>query len=149
MGLIKSVECIQLKKVEEDNVYFFNLPNVDEKGLFSEHTEFFEMPPETVDEGLFCHHFQTDQLFVAKGSVVVVYLQNRQYHYIAMSEHIPQVIKIPIGIPHLLVNLSSQSCWIINARILHDSVSRSQDYQPRKKPFPLDLERVEKLISRK
>ncbi len=149
MGLINSVECISLKKVAEDNVYFFNLPDGNGKGLFSEHTEFLEMPPETVDEGLFCHHFQTDQLFVARGSVVLVYLQNRQYHYVALRDCIPQVVKIPIGIPHLLVNLSSEPCWIINALIRHDGVARSQDYQSRKKPFPLDMEQVEKLISRK
>ena len=146
MGLIHNVECIQLEKLEEEGVNFFTLPSSDGKGLFSERTEFFEIPPQTIDEGLFCHRFQTDRLMVVRGSMILVYLQNRQYDYILISDRIPQVVKIPAGVPHLVINLSSEPCWVINALIRH-GIFYPKDYQPLKKPFPLNMERVEKLLS--
>lgn len=146
MGLINHVECFQLKRVEEEGVNFFTLPSSDGKGLFIEQTEFFEIPPQTIDEGLFCHRFQTDRLMVVRGSMILVYLQNRQYHYIFISDRNPQVVKIPTGVPHLVINLSSEPCWVINALIRH-GIFHPKDYQPLKKPFPLDMERVETLLN--
>jgi Mannose-6-phosphate isomerase len=138
MGLIYKFECIKLAREQVKGITFFSTQSSDE-------TVLFEIAPQTIDD-LFCHHFQTDQLLVVRGSMVVVCLQNRQYHYILMSGRIPQVVKIPAGVPHLVINLGSEPCWVINALIRH-GVFHPKDYQPVKKPFPLDMERVEKLLS--
>jgi uncharacterized RmlC-like cupin family protein len=111
----------------------------------SNETVLFEIAPQTIDD-LFCHRFQTDQLFVVRGSMVLVCLQNRQYHYILVSDRIPQAVKIPAGVPHLVINLTFEPCWVINALIRH-GVAHPKDYQPIKKPFPLDMERVKKLFA--
>jgi mannose-6-phosphate isomerase-like protein (cupin superfamily) len=137
MGLIHKFECIQLAQEQVKGITFFSPQSSDE-------TVLFEIAPQTIDD-LFCHHFQTDQLLVVRGSMVVVCLQNRQYHYILMSDRIPQVVKIPAGVPHLVINLSSEPCWVINALIRH-GVFHPKDYQPLKKPFPLDMERVKTLL---
>lgn len=138
MGLIHKFECMKLAQEQVKGITFFSPQSSDE-------TVLFEIAPQTIDD-LFCHHFQTDQLLVVQGSMVAVCLQNRQYHYILMSDRIPQVVKIPAGVPHLVINLSSEPCWVINALIRH-GVFHPKDYQPLKKPFLLDMERVETLLN--
>lgn len=138
MGLINNFECIELAQKKEGSINFFSLQ-------FSADTFLYEIAPQTIDD-LFCHHFQTDQLVVVRGSMVLVCLQNRQYHYIPMTHRIPQVVKIPTGVPHLVINLTSEPCWVINALIRH-GVPHPKDYLPLKKPFPLDMERVKKLLN--
>lgn len=137
MGIINKVECIQLAQEKEDVVKYFTPVSSDE-------TVLFEMPPQTADESLFCHHFQTDQLVVVRGSMVLVLLQNRYYDYILSTQHQLILIKIPPGIPHAVINFSSEPCLVLNAIIRHGS-PHPKDYQPIKKPFPFDFERVNKL----
>ncbi|MEB3177941.1 MAG: cupin domain-containing protein [Nostocaceae cyanobacterium] len=138
MALICQFESQILEREEFTGAISFS-------ALSSDQTVLVEMPPYTIDEYLFCHRFQTDQLLTVQGSLVVVCLQNRQYHYIPMSDLIPQVLKIPPGIPHLAANLSAQPCRLINA-IIHHGKFHSKDYQTIKKPFPLDLDRIQKLF---
>lgn len=139
MGRINEIECIQLIQEKEDVVKYFTPVSSDE-------TVLFEMPPQTADEDLFCHHFQTDQLLVVRGSMVLVFLQNRNYDYILLTQHQMLLIKIPPGIPHAVINYSSEPCLVLNAIIRHGS-PHPKDYQPIKKPFPFDLERVNELLS--
>ncbi|WP_424097700.1 cupin domain-containing protein [Moorena producens] len=138
MGLIKKFECIQLTKTQEGGINFFSLQ-------FTPDTFLYEIAPQTIDD-LFCHPFQTDQLLVVQGKMVLVCLQNHQYHYILMTQHVPQVIKIPNGIPHLVINLTCEPCWVINTVIRHGD-PHPKDYQPGKKPFPLDMEKINQLFS--
>ena len=138
MGLIGQFEFQILEPEDFSGAISFS-------ALSSDETVLVEMPPYTIDEYLFCHRFQTDQLLTVQGSLVVVCLQNRQYHYIPMSDLIPQVLKIPPRIPHLAVNLSSQPCRVINAIIRHGKF-HPKDYQTIAKPFPLDLDRIQKLF---
>jgi len=111
----------------------------------SDETMLVQIPANTIDD-LFVHHFQTDQLLVVKGSFVLVTLQNKQYEYILASEKSPQVISIPPGIPHGAINLSNQSCLLVNAVLRHGEI-HPKDYQPIPRPFPYDLIRVKRLMS--
>ncbi|WP_016953770.1 hypothetical protein [Anabaena sp. PCC 7108] len=138
MGILNKVECIQLVQDKEDVIKFFT-------PLSSNETVLFEIPPQTADEALFCHRFQTDQLVVVRGSMVLVFLQNRYYDYILSTQHQLLLIKIPPGIPHALINFSSEPCLVLNAIIRHGT-PHPKDYQPIKKPFPFDFERVKKLL---
>lgn len=72
-----------------------------------------------VIEDLFVHHYQTDQLVVVKGKAVLAVLQNRKYQYVVMSEDYPRVVKIPPGLPHGVINISSETCIAINSVIRH------------------------------
>ena len=137
MGLISQVECTNLTHVEEGGIHFFTPQSSNE-------TVLVEIPPYTIDE-LFCHQFQTDQLFVVRGSVVLAYLQNHQYDYILMTQAFPLLVKIPPGIPHAAINLGPEACWVVNALIRHGPPF-ARDYQPIKRPFPYDLARVQKLF---
>jgi hypothetical protein len=49
------------------------------------------------------------------------------------------VVKIPPGIPHGAINLSSEPCVLVNA-VLRHGVPYERDYRPLKLPFPYDLE---------
>jgi len=138
MGILNKVEYIQLTQVKEDPIKFFTPVSSDETSLF-------EIPPKTADENLVCHRFQTDQLLVVRGNMVLVFLQNRQYDYILLTQHQMLLIKIPPGIPHALINFSSEPCLVLNALIRHGP-PHPKDYQPIKKPFPFDFERVNKLL---
>lgn len=89
-------------------------------------------------DDLFCHHFQTDQLLVVRGSFVLVVLCDRQYQYIPLSEHHPTVVTIPPNVPHAAINLSNEPCMLINA-VLRHGAAHPKDYQPRHHPFPYDL----------
>ncbi len=140
MGILNKVECTLLAQEKEDVIKFFT-------PLSSNETVLFEIPPQTADEYLFCHHFQTDQLLVVRGSMVVVFLQNRNYDYILLTQHQMLLTKIPPGIPHGLINFSSKPCLVVNALIRHGS-PHPKDYQPIKKPFSFDFERVNKLLEK-
>jgi dTDP-4-dehydrorhamnose 3,5-epimerase-like enzyme len=89
------------------------------------------------------HRYQTDQLLVVRGSFTLVVLQNRQYQYITLSEHHPQVISIPPGVPHGAINLNAEPCFLVNAVLRHGAV-HERDYRPLKPPFPYDLKKVVK-----
>jgi len=140
MGILNKVEYIQLTQVKEDTIKFFTPVSSDETSLF-------EIPPQTADENLFCHRFHTDQLLVVRGSTVLVFLENRRYDYILLTQHQMRFVKIPPGIPHALINFSSESCLVLNALIRHGP-AHPKDYQPIKKPFPFDFERVNKLLKK-
>jgi len=107
----------------------------------SHETVLVQVPPKTVDD-LFVHRRQTDQLLVARGSFVLVVLQNRQYQYIPLSEHYPAVVKIPRGVLHGAINFSCQPCLVVNA-VLRHGPTHERDYQPVKPPFPYDLAAAE------
>ena len=94
-----------------------------------------------VIEDLFMHHFQTDQLLVVRGSLVLVVLQNCCYDYIPLSSHKPTVVQIPPGVPHSAINLSPDPCMVMNA-VLRHGPSHERDYRPSKPPFPYDIARA-------
>ncbi|ESA32755.1 dtdp-4-dehydrorhamnose -epimerase-like enzyme [Leptolyngbya sp. Heron Island J] len=98
-----------------------------------------------VIEDLFVHHFQTDQLVVVKGSLVIVTLQNQRYEYHALSEHTPTTLEIPPGIPHSAINLSPEPCVVVNS-VLRHGPPHERDYQPTKPPFPYDIAKAMQLL---
>lgn len=98
-----------------------------------------------VVEDLFVHRFHTDQLLVVRGSLVLVMLQNRRYEYIALSAHKPTVVKIPPGVPHGAINLSSDPCVVVNA-VLRHGPPHERDYCPLKPPFPYDKAQAQQLL---
>lgn len=103
---------------------------------------------EGVIEDLFVHHYQTDQLLTIKGSAVLAILQNRRYQYILMSDCDPKIVRIPPGIPHGAINLSNETCVVINSVIRHGK-PYPKDYQPIKLPFPYDLTIVKAMMAEK
>ncbi|MGP1385428.1 MAG: cupin domain-containing protein [Thainema sp.] len=100
----------------------------------------------SVIEDLFVHHFQTDQLLVVKGHVVLAVLQNGAYQYILMRDRNPQVIKIPPGIPHGAIHLGTEPCVAINSVIRHGP-PYARDYRPVPQRLPYDLEKVRSLFA--
>jgi uncharacterized RmlC-like cupin family protein len=139
MGLATGIEIISLTSTKGGNIEFFAPQQSDE-------TMLVQIPGNTVDH-LFVHRFQTDQLFVAKGSLVLVTLQNRRYHYTLLAEQEPMIVKIPPGVPHGAINLRPEPCLIVNAVLRHGAI-HERDYRPLQKPFPYDMERVEQLVTR-
>ncbi len=137
MGLINQVKCVDLKAMSKGGINFFTLQN-------SHETILVEVPPKTIDH-LFCHRFQTDRLIVVRGSVVFVYLQDRKYHYLPLTQQLPTLVEIPPGIPHAAINLTTEPCLIVNAVIRH-GIAHPKDYHPIKQPYPFDLKRVEQLM---
>ena len=138
MGLINKVECTQLEQFQEEGLYCF-------KPLSSNETVLYEIPPQSTDDGLFCHRFQTDQLLVMRGCMVLVFIQNRHNHYVLLTQHVPLLVTIPPGIPHAVMNPTSEPCLYMNAIIRH-RCPHPKDYQPIKKPFPFDMAQVDKLL---
>lgn len=139
MGLAKKFESLDL--------------SLDQKGglnllspLQCDYTVFVEIPACTLDH-LFCHRYQTDQLFVVRGKLVLVILQNRQYQYILLTQEDSVLIKIPPGVPHAAVNLDSNSCCVVNSLICHGTPD-SRDYTPIKKPFPYDMHAIKRLLNK-
>lgn len=130
MSLARKVEICPLTSVKGGMAEFYP-PQA------SHETVFVQIPPGTVDE-LFVHRFQTDQLLVARGTFVLVVLQNRSYHYIPLSEHHPAVVKIPRCVLHGAINLSAEPCLVVNALLRHGPADE-RDYQPVKPPFPYNL----------
>lgn len=97
-------------------------------------------------DDLFVHHFQTDQLLVVRGSFVLVLLSDRQYQYIPLSEYHPAVVTIPPNVPHAAINLSAQPCVMVNA-VLRHGAPYPKDSQPRRHPFPYDLDSASNAIA--
>lgn len=133
MTNIKTVSQRKLESIQGGMALFYTPQS-------SHETMLVQIPPNTIDD-LFVHHFQTDQLLVVKGSFVLVVLQNRQYQYLHLTEDNPQVVTIPPGIPHGAINLSEDSCLLVNAVLRHGKI-HPKDYQPIKKPFAYNLQLV-------
>ncbi|MEB3180896.1 MAG: hypothetical protein VKL59_17970 [Nostocaceae cyanobacterium] len=110
----------------------------------SNETMLVQIPAGTIDD-LFVHKSQTDQLLVVKGSFVLVTLINRQYQYIPLNEHKPQVIIIPPGVLHGAINLAAEPCVVVNAVLRHRPV-QERDYIPQKRPFPYDFGKIAQVI---
>ncbi|AFZ53614.1 cupin domain-containing protein [Cyanobacterium aponinum UTEX 3222] len=138
MAQIKSVSQQKLQSIQGGMALFYTPQS-------SHETMLVQIPPHTIDD-LFVHHFQTDQLLVVKGNFVLVVLQNRQYQYLHLTENNPQVITIPPGIPHGAINLSNDSCLLVNAVLRHGE-THVKDYQPIKRPFAYNLDLVKKLTN--
>lgn len=130
MPLTKNISITPLTSMQGGMTEFYTPQRSDE-------TMLVKLPSGTIED-LFVHRYQTDQILVVKGSLVLVILQNRQYRYINMSEDMPQVVKIPPGVPHSAINLNQSDCWMINAVIRH-AEPNEKDYRPLKKPFPFNL----------
>lgn len=113
----------------------------------SSHETMLVQLPAGIEDDLFVHRFQTDQLLVVRGSFVLVILQNRQYQYIPMSEFHPQVVEIPPGIAHAAINLSTEPCFLVNA-VLRHGATHPKDYRPLKRPFPYNLDLAKAQLER-
>jgi mannose-6-phosphate isomerase-like protein (cupin superfamily) len=138
MSLINRVEIRLLDSIKGGMVEFYTPQS-------SHETVLAQVPAHMIDD-LFVHHFQTDQLLVVKGSMVLVVLQNRQYQYIPLSDRHPTVVTIPPGVPHGAINRKSEPCLLVNAVLRHGAPHPS-DYRPlTRKPFPYDLEKAEALL---
>lgn len=133
MGLMNGVSLRKLESIQGGMAQFYTPQSSNE-------TMLVQVPSGTIDE-LFVHHFQTDQLFVVRGSFILVALHNKQYHYIPLSEHNPQVITIPPGVPHGAINLSSKDCLMVNAVLRHGE-SHPLDYRPMNPLFLMILVRL-------
>lgn len=137
MALVRQIEIRTLESVKGGMAEFFTPQTSDE-------TMLVQIPGPTIDD-LFVHRYQTDQLFVVKGSFVLVILQNRRYQYIPLSDRTPQVVTIPPGIPHGAINLSDTPCLLVNA-VLRHGPAYPRDYQPLRRPLPYDYLRVAQLM---
>jgi hypothetical protein len=134
MGLTRRIEICSLSSMKGGKVDFYTPQNSSE-------TMLVQIPAQIVDD-LFVHHFQTDQLMVVRGEFVLVALQDRQYHYIPLSDRQPNVVKIPPGIPHAAINFSTEPCFLVNALLRHGPAHRL-DYRPLTPPFPFDLKQAQ------
>jgi len=137
MALVRQVEVYPISSVKGGMAEFYTPQS-------SHETMLVHVPGGTVDE-LFVHHFQTDQLLVVRGHFVLVVLQKCQYRYIPLSEAVPQVVKIPPGVPHGAINLSQKSCVLVNA-VLRHGPAYAKDYQPLQRPFPYDMAQVNAIL---
>ena len=131
MSLIKQVEIRTLTSAKSGMVEFYTPQS-------SHETMLVQVAAGVVDD-IFVHHFQTDQLLVVRGSFVLVILQNRQYRYIPLSEHLPAVATIPAGVPHGAINFSDEPCVMVNA-VLRHGIANERDYRPMKPRIPYNLE---------
>ncbi|MGK7908835.1 MAG: cupin domain-containing protein [Synechococcus sp.] len=104
----------------------------------SHETMLVQVAPHTQD-ALFVHHFQTDQLLVVRGSMVLVVLRDRQYDYIPLCQSQPVVVEIPPGVPHGAINPSDEPCVLVNAVLRHGEPDE-RDYRPMRLPFPYDVQ---------
>lgn len=137
LGCIQPSLGIEICPVETTGVTEVLIPS-------SHETNLVYVRPGTI-ENLFVHHFQTDQLLVVKGRVVLTVLQEGQYRYILLRDRDLQVVKIPPGIPHGAINLTSEPCIAINSVIRHGA-AHIRDYQPVPIHKPYDLETVRALL---
>jgi uncharacterized RmlC-like cupin family protein len=130
MSLIRDIALRPLESIQGGMARFYTPQSCNE-------TMLVQIPAGTIDD-LFVHRNQTDQLLVVRGSFVLVILSDRRYRYIPLSEHKPQVVTIPPGVPHGAINLDNNPCLLVNAVIRHGNAI-PRDYQPIKHPFPYDL----------
>lgn len=148
MGLVNQIEirplcCIH--PAEGIDICPVDLASTKEFRLPSSHeTNLVYIAPKTVED-LFVHRFQTDQLVVIKGQVVLVILQNGRYQYLLLTDRDPRVVRIPPGIPHGSINLTADPCIAINS-VLRHGPTHPRDYRPLKQPFPYNLEIAEALL---
>lgn len=138
MGLAKRIQVKPLASTRGGMMDFYTPQACHE-------TMLVHIPAGTIDE-LFVHRFQTDQLFVVRGSFVLVELQNRRYQYIRLSEDVPAVATIPPGILHGAINLGKEPCVIVNAVIRHRA-PHPRDYCPLQPPIAYDLKAAEKAMA--
>jgi len=138
MALAKQVEVTQLESIQGGIAQFYTPQASDE-------TMLVQMPANSVDD-LFVHRHQTDQLLVVRGSFVLVILENRRYRYIPLSEQVPQLAKVPIGVAHGSINFSDQPCILVNAVLRHGPVLE-RDYRPIKPPHPYDLDQARLVLA--
>ena len=139
MSLSKQVEIRALTSIKSGMTEFYT-PQA------SHETMLVQVPAYARDD-LFCHHFQTDQLLVVRGSFVIVVLQNRQYRYIPLSDRHPAVVKIPPGVPHAAISFSSETCLVVNAVLRHGPVDE-RDYRPMKPRIPYDMAAAQSFLDR-
>jgi uncharacterized RmlC-like cupin family protein len=138
MGLVKSVEIRLLDSFKGGMAEFFT-PQ-------SSHQTMLVTVPGGARDDLYVHHFQTDQLLVVRGSMVLVVLQNRQYRYIPLHEDRRVVVQIPPGVPHSAINLSSEPCVMVNAVLRHGAAC-AKDYRPMRHPLPYDWQQVQRALT--
>ncbi len=136
MALARRIEILPLAAMQSGTAAFLT-PQVCHESMV------VELAPDTVEE-LFVHRRQTDQLMVVRGACVLVVLENRRYRYLRLSEQGRQVVRIPPGVAHGAINLSGEVCVMVNAVIRHGEPD-PRDYQPRRAPFPYDLEALRPL----
>lgn len=137
MSLTKHIEIQSLSSIKGGMVEFYTPQS-------SHETMLVHLPAATIDD-LFVHRYQTDQLFVVRGSFVLVILQNRQYRYILLSEQDPKVVKIPPGVPHGAINLGTEPCFLVNAVLRHGH-PHDRDYRPLPRPIPYDMDIAQRLL---
>jgi dTDP-4-dehydrorhamnose 3,5-epimerase-like enzyme len=137
MGLKAQVQVRKLDAVKGGMAAFYTPQTSDE-------TMLVDIPAGTVDD-LYVHHFQTDQLLVVRGSLVLVVLQNREYRYIGLCDRNPQVVTIPPGVPHAAINLGSERCVLVNA-VLRHGPTHPREFRPLKRPFFFDLEKARQVL---
>jgi hypothetical protein len=127
-----------MEKFKDEGLYSYSPISNDE-------TVLYEMPENSQDDGLFCHRGQTDQLLVMRGTMILVFIQNRQHHYLLLSDNVPLLVRIPPRIPHAVMNPTVEPCLYLNAVIRH-SFPHPKDYQPIQKPFPFDMDKINQLL---
>lgn len=137
MSLVKGIEIRRLEAVKGGMTNFYTPQSSNE-------TVLVQVPANTVED-LFVHKYQTDQLFVVRGSFVLVVLENRRYQYIPLIDCQPTVVTVPRGVLHGAINFSSEPCVMVNALLRHGS-AHERDYRPVKPPFPYDLAAAKALL---
>jgi mannose-6-phosphate isomerase-like protein (cupin superfamily) len=136
MGLRKKVSLRSLESFTGGTTQFYTPQSCHE-------TMLVHIAPQTVED-LFVHHYQTDQLLVVRGSIVLVVLSNAKYEYLLLSEDNPQMVTIPPGVPHGAINSCDAPCVVVNAVMRHGQPCE-RDYRPLKPPFPYDLKYAQDL----
>lgn len=139
MSLVKRIEIRPLASVKGGMTEFYTPQS-------SHETILVQIPPKTTDD-LFVHKSHTDQLFVVKGSFILVTLINKCYQYMPLSEHQPMVVTIPPGVLHGAINLASEPCVLVNALLRHHPANE-RDYQPWQRPFPYNIAAAEAMLAK-
>jgi hypothetical protein len=139
MSSVKRITLRPLESIQGGIARFYTPQSCTE-------TMLVRIPAGTSDD-LFVHRNQTDRLLVARGNFVLVILSDRRYRYIPVSEHKPQVVTIPPGVPHGAIQLDNRPCFVVNAAIRHDP-ALDRDYRPMKPPFPYDLNAAREALER-
>ena len=115
--VLTGVQICSLESIQAGMMKLYKLQSSDE-------TILIKAPAHTAGN-LFVHQHQTDQLLVVRGSCVLVILSNRQYQYIPLSSKVLQVVTIPTGILHALINFATD--WNSNNRLLFDVIEQTSE----------------------
>jgi dTDP-4-dehydrorhamnose 3,5-epimerase-like enzyme len=110
MSQIKGISIRKLESIKSGMAEFYTPQSSNE-------TMLVQIAAKTIDD-LFVHRYQTDQLLVVRGSFILVTLENREYRYVLLSDRKPMVVTIPPGVPHGAINLTSETCLLVNAVLL-------------------------------